>query len=143
VHELTHAIVQRGFGSSGGSWLQEGFAQYVETRYRHLDPVREFAADLRNGSYTKLEEFIRIPILAFAGSKEVGSQAHRLYAQAGAFFAFLHDGPFADRFPTLVDVFVKTGVDSNDMPQVLAKMYDRSLADLEKAWVQWGTAKNK
>ncbi len=143
VHELAHSVVSRTLGTHGGSWLVEGFAVYAETRYLKLDPSAEFAAQLRTGNYTKLKEFIGIGTLAFVDSKKDETRAWNLYMQAGSFFAFLKDGPFADRFRKLLDVLLKSDFEPAEQAKIIERIYGRPLEELDEAWVEWGTRKRK
>ena len=141
VHELTHALVDRLLGPHGGSWLQEGFAVYVETAFERKDPVAEFAVDLRNNRFTPLEEFIATDTLAFTSTTKESGKPARLYRQAGAFFAFLKDGPVKARYPELLELFVKVNTDKRSRVKMMEKLYEKPIAELQKQWVAWGTDK--
>ncbi|MHC4778694.1 MAG: hypothetical protein ACYTFG_08990, partial [Planctomycetota bacterium] len=141
AHELVHSIVHRVLGPHGGPWLHEGFAEYVESAYSRKDIVKLFSMHLKNGSYTPLSQFIGIKTLAFVETKRDSSKPSRLYQQAGAFFAFLNEGPFKDKYEELTRTLTKNDSEPEDRKKILEKIYGMELDELEKKWVEWGTKK--
>jgi len=141
VHELTHTLVHRIYGPHGGSWFQEGFAEYVESAFRKRNPVKEFAVHLRNERHKPLEAFITEKTLAFARSQKDSSNVTRMYQQAAAFFSFLKDGPHANKFAELVKRLTPAYSDPGSRRKILEKLYGMSLKALEKEWIAWSVAR--
>jgi hypothetical protein len=139
VHELTHTLVARTYGPWGGSWLQEGFAVYVQRKFEKKDIVKTFAVHLRNGRHEPLATFVAEKALAESRTRKEEGRVSRLYDQAGAFFAFLKDGPHKDRFSQLVKVLTGGPGDPKDRVRVLEKLYEKKIHELEEEWVKWGT----
>lgn len=139
VHELTHTLVHRIHGSQGGSWLHEGFAVYVERAFMNRNVVKEFSVHLSNRKFMALKDFIaREDLVSSTSTKDAGIVS-RLYQQAGAFFAFLKDGPFKERFPEMVKTLTRAYTRPASRARILEKLYGKSLAELEKAWIVWGS----
>jgi len=143
VHELTHSVVHRSLGTYGGSWFHEGFAVYVEMKFQKQNPASEFAVNLKNGNFTPLREFVGIRTLAFVKSKRDANKAARLYQQAGAFFAFLKEGPLSGRYGELAKTLTKNHTEPEDRPKILEKILGLSLEDVEKRWIKWGSRRRK
>ncbi len=139
VHELAHTLVHRVYGAQGGSWLHEGFAVYVERAFKNRNVVKEFSVHLSNRKFMPLKEFITREDLVSSTSRKDASIVGRLYQQAGAFFAFLKDGPFKEKFPEMVKTLTRAYTRPSSRARILEKLYGKSLKDLEKTWIQWGS----
>jgi hypothetical protein len=87
------------------------------------------------------EEFIATDTLAFTSTTKESGKPARLYRQAGAFFAFLKDGPVKARYPELLELFVKVNTDKRSRVKMMEKLYEKPIAELQKQWVAWGTDK--
>ncbi len=141
VHELTHTLVHRTLGPYGGSWLQEGLAVYVECAFERKNAATEFATDLRNERHTPLEKFIRTTTLAFTDSIRESGVAGRNYRQAGAFLAFLKDGPWKHRYVGVVKALTSERRTPDEQIALLEKRYGVPLAKIEAAWREWGSSR--
>ncbi|MHC4780832.1 MAG: hypothetical protein ACYTFG_19855, partial [Planctomycetota bacterium] len=139
IHELTHAMVQRTLGPHGGSWLQEGFAVYVEMAYRKKDAAKAFSSALRSRNFSPLVVFLSTEKLSKAESKMQDNAAQQLYDQAGAFLVFLKEGPLSDKYEKLVETLTRHYAEPGDHPKIVAKLLGKSLGDVESQWYAWGT----
>lgn len=138
VHELTHAMVYKTFGSYGGSWLHEGFAEYAEMAFKKRDIAKEFAVNLKNGQFTSLHDFLTIRSLAFSGNIKDSQSVSKLYTQAAAFFAFMRKGPFAESFEELATALTSRRLGSLGEIQCIESVYGMSLDEIEAKWIEWG-----
>jgi len=92
IHEQTHQIfTNRLLLRGGGSWYQEGVAEYIETS----DNERNVVARLvEKGRHMPLVEFFQLPSLLHSSSESRvtgGSEAADLYKQAALFVEFLRE----------------------------------------------------
>ncbi|MHC5081419.1 MAG: hypothetical protein ACYTHN_20640, partial [Planctomycetota bacterium] len=141
VHELTHSLVHRTLGSYGGSWIQEGFAVYMQLLYQKKDPAKEFASRLKSANYSSLYSFLTYRTFTEARSATDSDLVSRLYDQAGSFMAFLREGPVSDRYDPLLKKFLSYPSEPGDAPKMLEKALGRSLNEIEKAWKTWSASR--
>jgi hypothetical protein len=139
IHEATHQIfANRLYLSGGGSWLQEGVAEYVETRPNE----RGGAARLvKKGRHTPLREFVAIPSLLMSASEDVkgGNEAGDHYKQAALLIEFLRESRFAKaRFEQFLHA--AGSVPRNDVEaieEVTRRVYAVDLDGLDAEWQAW------
>ena len=65
--------------------------------------------------------------------------AGSLYLQAGALFEFLIRGPFAKHHPKAVEALARLEWDEDTIVRDVERIYGTSLAEIETAWVEWGS----
>ena len=144
THELTHSIVHRTLGEGGGSWFQEGIAVYVECRWQRRSAAADFAPRIRSGAFVPLVEFMRIDGLIGGEDLKGGPMAATwLYAQAGAFFEFLLRGPYAETATDRVKAISVLDTAAGDVVKEVERILGRSIDQIEKDWVAWGSAPPK
>ena len=141
VHELTHSLFQRSSGVWGGSWFQEGVAVYVEHLFKKESAAELFAPALRAGQFVHLVDFMKMTRLAAEHDVKGGADTSaRLYLQAGAFHEFLRRGPMADKAPAFFAALSRARSASQDeSPARVAALLGRSIDEIEKDWVAWGS----
>jgi len=106
IHEQTHQIFQnRLFLNGGGSWYQEGMAEYVETSKNARNVI---ASQVAKGQHLPLVDLVQKKSLIFSSAedrKEGGSEASDLYTQSGLLVEFLRDSKWGkDKFPRFLQV---------------------------------------
>jgi hypothetical protein len=140
VHELAHCLFHRARGRKGGSWFQEGVGTFVEMRWLKKSPAAEFAPRLRSKAFVPLAAFVAIPDL-FAGTDEKGGAgtSDSLFLQAAALHEFLRRGPLRDRWGQAEAGVAHMDAAPADRAAALEKLLGMSIADLQKAWVEWGS----
>ncbi len=139
IHEATHQIFgNRLMLSGGGSWFQEGVAEYVETR----DNERNEAARLvKKRRHTPLSAFVQIEsLLMSAGEdKKGGNEAGDHYKQAALLIEFLRESRFGkERFQDFVHAVGR--LDRGDLSAIqgaVGRVYGVSLDELEEQWVAY------
>lgn len=137
VHEATHQLVAAlGKCGGGGSWFQEGWAVYCERAFFGKDAAKDYNWRIKLKDYTPLTQLVGIPVLLS------GANASRNYAQAGAFFSFLVQGPHGKEFAALRDHCASGERGGEWSITTLEAVYGRPLAQLEEEWAAW-TAKRK
>ena len=106
IHEQTHQLFSnRLFLSGGGSWFQEGVAEYVETSDNDRNVI---AREVKRGRHTPLTEFMAIRSLLFRdeGASDDTTEAGDHYKQAALLIEFLREGKWGagkfERFLTTV-----------------------------------------
>lgn len=100
IHEQTHQIfANRLFLTGGGSWYQEGLAEYVETSKNERNVLASLVA---KGKHLPLPELFQRRSLIFSSSenrKEGGSEASDLYTQSALLIEFLRESKWGkDKF---------------------------------------------
>lgn len=139
IHEATHQIfMNRLVLNGGGSWFQEGLAEYIETS----DNERNNAARLvKKERHTKLREFVVIPSLLQSAEEDIkgGDEAGDHYKQAALLIEFLRESKFArEGFPAFVQAVGR--VSRGDVAAIEAavrQVYGCSLEQLEAEWVAY------
>jgi hypothetical protein len=139
IHECTHQIFRNRLHlSGGGSWLQEGVAEYIETvEYERNNIARE----IKKGRHMPLAEFVELKSLLYSSEDGVkgGSAAGQLYKQAALLIEFLRESKFGKKH---FDEFVHAmgRVPRNDVGQIEAvfqKVYGADLDEVDAAWQQY------
>lgn len=91
IHEMTHQIFANRLRlGGGGSWFQEGVAEYICTK----PPDRTSAANaVKKGRHIKLVEFLAIPSLLGSAQEDVKGEdvAGNSYTQAALLIEFLRE----------------------------------------------------
>lgn len=142
IHEATHQI----FGNrlrlrGGGSWFQEGVAEYVERLYRGYNEMKSYAKRAaKRASHVPFRKFVLIPSLIAAGRTSRGeSQAHNQYTQAASIIAFLRESKWGKKkFLDFVHAVgaVKRG-DLAAIESAVQRVYGTDLAGLEERWLAY------
>jgi len=139
IHEGTHQIFRNRMRlSGGGSWFQEGVAEYMSTTKND----RNVAANaVKKGRNTPLVDFIKIRSLLFSpkDDKKGGDEAAAHYDLAALLIEFLHDSKFGkDKFQDFVHA---VGLAAQNSPAAIERavksVYGTDLAGLEKQWVEY------
>jgi hypothetical protein len=139
IHEATHQI----FGNrlrlgGGGSWFQEGVAEYIET---NANDRGNAARAVKKGEHMKLGEFVTIPSLLHSTDEGIkgGNEAGDLYKQAALLIEFLRESKFGkEKFQTYLHAVGK--VRRNDLEaieRVTRDVYGVDLAELDKQWIDY------
>jgi hypothetical protein len=134
VHEATHQIFKNLLRlSGGGSWLQEGLAEYMSTSHNERKAFARRAT--RDGAYIPFTKFVQISSLLNAD----GVDADAAYAQAASLVDFLRDGDFKpELFPKFVaEVGALPRGNLVRIQQAVQRLYGTDLAGVEKEWVEY------
>ena len=140
VHEATHQIFRNRLGlPGGGSWFQEGVAEYVSTRDNERGDAARAVA---KGRSLPLADLLRKRSLIFSSNKDDksgGDEAGDQYKQCALLIEFLREGRFGKaKFPEWIRA---VGVaPANDLPAIEAatrRVYGVDLAALEKEFVAY------
>lgn len=135
IHEQTHQIFKNRLRlGGGGSWFQEGVAEYMSSKPAELGEVKRYA---KKGTTTPFEEFMVVPSLLMSSAegsrKEGGSISGGAYTQAAAIIEFVKHSKFGeDAFLDWVHVMGKVG--RGDLPAIkrgINQVYGVSLEDFE------------
>jgi hypothetical protein len=133
IHEATHQVFSRRLRrSGGGSWFQEGVAEYMCTSRNERRAFARRAA--RSGEYVPFREFVRIEKLIDPPMLD----GRRCYLQAASIIEFLKDGRWQRaKFPEFVDRVGRVRRDDPAAIEAAVKaVYGVGLDGLEKAWVK-------
>jgi hypothetical protein len=139
IHEATHQIFSNRLKlSGGGSWFQEGVAEYMSTSKNERKGYARNAA--RNEGQTPFLEFVVIPSLLNTPSKsETGEKmASNHYKQAASIIDFAMNSKFGKKkfseFLQAVGSAPRGNVEA--IQAALQKVYGVDLAGFEAEWVE-------
>lgn len=140
IHEATHQVFRnRLFLGGGGSWLQEGVAEYVCSEPNEFNPVRNL---VKKGDVVPLRQLVAMPSLLFSSDQNRvtgGSAGGDAYNQAGILIEYLRqDETHRERFLDFVHAMGR--VARNDVPaieRVLTHTLGVTLEELEQELVEY------
>ncbi len=139
IHEATHQIFRNRLRlGGGGSWFQEGVAEYIETKPGDRGNA---ARAVKKGEHMKLVEFVTIPSLLHSTEegKKGGDEAGDLYKQAALLIEFLRESKFGKA--KFLDYMHAVGkVRRNDLEAIekaTRDVYGVDLAELDKLWMEY------
>jgi hypothetical protein len=133
IHEATHQIFRNRLGlSGGGSWFQEGLAEYMCTK---KDERNVLAQNVAKGKAKHLQEFVKIPRLLTGDQTE----AHDNYLEAALLIEFLRESK--ETKAKFGDFVQKVGAAPRNSPSELDKaLHDAlgmSVDELDKAFTTY------
>jgi hypothetical protein len=140
IHEATHQIFANRLGlSGGGSWFQEGVAEYMSTK----DNERGAAARaVKKGRAPTLAEFMGIESLLFSSKKEDKSgadEAGSQYELAALFTEFMRESKFGKaKFPAYIRAV--GAVQRSNVKAIEAavrRVYGVDLAGLQQEFIEY------
>jgi hypothetical protein len=142
IHEATHQIfANRLLLTGGGSWYQEGVAEFMEKfHFKALSEVENVGrAAARRGEGVPLRELFGMASLVFSSErdrKSGGSAAADAYAQAASIIAFVrNDRRTRDKFADFVrEMGSVRRADVPAMERVLKRLFDVDIEGFEKMW---------
>ena len=97
IHECTHQIFKNRLRiNGGGSWFQEGVAEYIETSENDRNEV---ASQVAKGRHTPLRDFVQLRSLLHSSKDDIrgGSAAGNHYKQAALLIEFLRESKFGKK----------------------------------------------
>ena len=139
IHEMTHQIFKNRLRlSGGGSWFQEGVAEYIETS----DNERNNAARLvKKGDHVPLRQFVQLPSLLGSSVEDVRGRggAGDAYKQAALLIEFLRESKFGKkRFEDFLCVMGKVPRgDEERIEAAFRAVYEVGIDELEAEWREW------
>ncbi len=139
IHEGTHQIFRNRMRlPGGGSWFQEGVAEYMATTKNDRNVA---ASTVKKGKHTPLVDFVKIKSLLFSAKEDRkgGDEAAAHYDLAALLIEFLHDSKFGkDKFQDFVHA---VGLAAQNSPAAIERavnsVYGTDLAGLDKQWVEY------
>lgn len=147
IHEQTHQIFRNRLHlSGGGSWFQEGVAEYMGSQQSELNEVKQFA---KKGTTQPLAELMTVPSLlqsaAGAKRKTGGSVAGGAYTQSASVIEFVKHSKFGrDKFLDWVDAMGSVG--RGDLPAIkrgITQVYGVTLEEFEAAYLDYWKGRKK
>lgn len=139
IHEATHQIFANRLGlGGGGSWFQEGVAEYMSSRPGDRSAV---AGQVKKQKHVPLAEFVRIPSLLLSSDADApgGNQAGASYQQAALLIEFLRESKWAkDKFPSFLQRVGRIpGQNQGEIEAAFEDLYGVGLAGLEERWIEY------
>ena len=140
LHEQVHQIfANRLLLGGGGSWFQEGLAEYTETRKNERSGA---AREVKKGRHKRLPEFVQMASLIYSTAGDDvkgGSEAGDLYKQAALLIEFMRESKFGKKgFQQFVKEIgrVPRG-DVEEINAVLMKIYEVDLVQLDELFIDY------
>jgi len=140
LHEQVHQIfANRLLLGGGGSWFQEGLAEYTECRKNELSGA---AREVKKGRHKRLPEFVQMASLIYSTSGndvKGGSEAGDLYKQAALLIEFMRESKFGKKgFQQFVREIgrVPRG-DVQAIDEVLMRIYEVDLLQLDELFIEY------
>jgi hypothetical protein len=139
IHEGTHQI----FGNrlhlrGGGSWFQEGVAEYMSTTPNERNPV---AVLVKKRKQTPLADFVKMKSLLFSSDANApkGDAASEQYHLAALLIEFLRESKWAKpHFQEFVQTVGRIPRnDAEGIDRALQKIYGCGIAGVEDQWVEY------
>ncbi|MFT4538600.1 MAG: hypothetical protein ACI835_001036 [Planctomycetota bacterium] len=145
IHEATHQIFKNRLNlGGGGSWYQEGMAEYVCSEPNDFNPVRNL---VKKGKVVPLRELMAMKSLLFSSedNNKGGSAAGDAYNQAGLLIEFLRQSDFK---PTRFQAFVKEVglIGRNNVPAIEKAIFRTlgvSIEELEEVFIEYCSKKQR
>ena len=141
VHEATHQIFSNRLGlTGGGSWFQEGVAEYMSTSHNERKAFAKGAA--KRGEYTPFADFVGIASLlgSSGGEKNVkgGTVAGGHYTQAASIVAFLRESKWGrEKFAEYLRAVGSAKRGRASVDRAVRSVYGVGLEELEAEWVKY------
>jgi hypothetical protein len=139
IHEGTHQVfANRLHLYGGGSWLQEGVAEYMSTTPNERNITSRL---VKTGKHMPLADFVRVPSLLYSSKVDVkgGDAAGDQYIEAALFIEFLHDSKWSkDKFQDAIHALGLAP--RNNVPAIqraFNKVLGTDIAGVEKQWVEY------
>ncbi|HEV8113003.1 MAG TPA: hypothetical protein VGR31_09525 [Planctomycetota bacterium] len=139
VHEGTHQIFSnRMHLSGGGSWFQEGVAEYMSTTPNDRNPAANL---VKKGKHVPLAEFVKMPSLLYSADEKAakGDTAEENYHLAALLIEFLRESKWGKaHFQDFLHVVGR--IRRNDAAAIdrgLKAVYGCDLKELEDQWVDY------
>jgi len=140
IHEATHQIFSNRLKlGGGGSWFQEGVAEYMSTQANERKGYARNAA--KHSRQTPFHEFVLIPsLLQSAGKSATGEDmAQNHYLQAASIIDFARNSKFGkkkfDHFLRVIGS-LRFG-DEATVEAAMQRVYGVDLAGFEAEWVEY------
>lgn len=139
VHEATHQIFSNRLGlGGGGSWFQEGVAEYMSSKPGDRSAV---AGQVKKQKHVPLARFTAIESLLGSSDEDApgGDVAVDHYHQAALLIEFLRESKWAkDRFPAFLQRVGRIpGQNQAEIEAALEDVYGVDLAGLEERFVEY------
>jgi len=137
-HEGAHQIMSNRLRlGGGGSWFQEGVAEYYQDKIDKVNRAAETRASIRADGATPFRKLFASESLLFEGGtdKRGFATSGGRYGQAASVIQFLKEGPLKDRFDKF---FGQIGrAQRNDVPEIekiVKSVYGLTIEELETRW---------
>lgn len=139
VHEGTHQIFSnRMHLAGGGSWFQEGVAEYMSTTANDRNPV---ASLVKKGKHVPLAQFVTLPSLLYSADEKAakGDASSEHYHEAALLIEFLRESKWGKaKFQDFLHTIGR--VRRNDTVAIdrgLQSVYGCDLKGLEDQWIEY------
>jgi hypothetical protein len=139
IHEGTHQIFANRLAlQGGGSWFQEGVAEYICTIKNNRNVI---ASKVKKGKHVPLVDMMKTQSLLYSAKEDVSGedQAENGYTEAALFIEFLRESKWGA--PKFLDFIHAVGMTpANDVTAIeraIKGVYGVDLKELEEKWVDY------
>lgn len=139
IHEMTHQIfANRLHLGGGGSWFQEGLAEYMSTSKNDRNVC---ASQVKKARHIPLPEFVKVKSLLYSSKAKVTGEggAHDQYIEAALLIEFLKESKFgAAKFQNFIHAVGHVpGDDAEAIEKAVQGVYDVDLKGLDEKWIEY------
>ncbi len=139
IHEATHQIFANRLAlEGGGSWFQEGVAEYICTKKNDRNVV---ASKVKKGRSVSITDMMKTKSLLYSAKEDVSGEdvAENSYTQAALFVEFLRESKWsAPKFQEYVHAVGMTpDNDIEAIERAIRAVYGVDLKELEAKWVEY------
>lgn len=144
IHEATHQIfMNRLWLSGGGSWFQEGVAEFVTTKHNDRNDASRM---VKKHQSPPLPEFVKIQSLLYSPSdaKREGDTGAARYKEAALLIEFFHEAPaLKAKFPQFLAAIGKLlPNDADAIDAAFKTLYNTSIAEMDAAYLKYCESRN-
>ncbi len=140
-HECAHQIMKNILRlGGGGSWFQEGIAEYYEDKVRKFNRRAEARMQIRTEQSATWRQLLAAKSMLFsAGENTKGAGgAGGNYGQAASIILFLKEGPYRKSFDEFLHAMGKVPrSDMGEIERVFQEVYGKGIDELEAEWVEY------
>jgi hypothetical protein len=139
IHEMTHQLfANRLHLGGGGSWFQEGLAEYMSTLKTERNVT---ASQVKKGRHVPVPEFVKIKSLLYSSKEKVTGEggASDNYLEAALLIEFLKESKFgAAKFQSFTHaVGLLRGEDAESIEKAVQGVYGVDLKGLDDKWIEY------
>ncbi len=139
IHEATHQIFSNRLHlGGGGSWFQEGVAEYMSTTANDRNPS---ASEVKKRKHVPLADLVEMKSLLYSASKDdpKGDASSGNYHEAALLIEFLRESKgLKDRFPDFLRTVGRVPrSETSVIERAVRAVYGTDLKGLENQWVEY------
>lgn len=137
AHQIMSTVLRLG---GGGSWFQEGIAEYYQDKIRKFNRFSETRMTMRSDQTLSLRELVESKSMMFSAGENIkgGGGARGMYGQAASVIQFLKEGPRKKQFSAFLDEVGHLPAGNTPMlEEALQRIYGVGIDELGEEWEEY------